>query len=857
MKTRYLLGALLASSCLVAPGLAAAQDAGEVEEVVITGQRASDRDSLEKKREATSASEIVSGGEAGKLPDQNVAESVRRLSGVSVATDKGEGRYLIIRGIEPNLANVTINAQTASAPEPESRNVKLDDIPSALIGSVQVVKSLTPDLDANAIAGQVDIKTVTAFDRNRTILNARAALGGFEITDENAYEGDLSAGTLFGPDKQFGVVVALNWSERPSDSEDVLSGGYFRPSPATPTSPEAPVEFDNRVYAPALRTRTGAVVNLDWRPTDNMSLYARVMYSKFDDNEERNRTRILMPTTLAAYGGTLTEEGGSFTSVAGARKLIRVRNEITDTTTIAVGGEFKIGESVLTIQATHNVATKEDPIRDEIEYRYNTGGGAGAISGTFDRQDGSQGRLTLSANAYDPNFYRLRNFKQVSREAEEKLNQFRIDYQMPLGVLGEDSYLKFGAKWLDRDKYTDATGEVFTYTGPTNTLVGEEGQTFGNTFGGRIPAGPSISYDKVNAFFKANPGQFSSNLGDRIIETLGSDYQVQETITAAYLMANLDFGDISIIPGVRVEQTEGDTRAIAVGTPTTTLNDTFNRFGSYSYTDVFPGLNMKWEVSDNILVRAAITTAIGRPEYVQLAPTVEYDTSGPVPVIAVGNPNLKPQESLNLDASLDFYFDEGGFSIGVFHKQIDNPIFASELTGQTGTFGGVAIVNGTVNSFQNGTEAEVTGLELNYQQPFTFLPGALDGLGVNLNATFLDGKLKVPGRTKETSLPKQSDMLFSAQVYYEKYGFSARVAYTYRSAYIDELGADASNDLYFDEVQTLGVKLGYKVTKQFEVFAEGNNLNDETDYYFYGNRSRFAEAETYGRSWRIGLSYTY
>jgi outer membrane receptor for ferrienterochelin and colicin len=87
-----------------------------VEEVVVTGQRASDRDSLLKKRDAVSAVEVVSANDVGKLPDQNVAEAVRRLSGVSVATDKGEGRYLIIRGIEPNLANVTINNQTASAP---------------------------------------------------------------------------------------------------------------------------------------------------------------------------------------------------------------------------------------------------------------------------------------------------------------------------------------------------------------------------------------------------------------------------------------------------------------------------------------------------------------------------------------------------------------------------------------------------------------------------------------------------------------------------------------------------------------------------------------------------------------------
>lgn len=849
MKSKHLVGVLLLSSCLVAPGVALAQDQGsEVEEVVITGQRATDRDSLEKKREATSASEIVSGGEAGKLPDQNVAESVRRLSGVSVATDKGEGRYLIIRGIEPNLANVTINSQTASAPEPESRNVKLDDIPSALIGSVQVVKSLTPDLDANAIAGQVDIKTLTAFDRNRTIFNVRGGLGGFEITDEYSYEGDLSAGTLFGPDKQFGVVVALNWSERPSDSEDVLSGGRM-----TVSGVDLPVETDNRVYTPALRTRTGAVLNLDWRPTDDIKAYGRVMYSKFDDDEARNRTRFFLPTSAAAYT-SLSEDGGTFTTGASARKLIRQRQEITDTLTIAVGGEFNIGENLLTIQATHNLATKKDPIRDEIEYRYNTGGGAGQITGSFGKTRGLPGDFTLSANAYNPSFYRLRSFKQVSREAEEDLNQVRIDYQMPF-ALGENSYLKFGAKWLDRDKFTNATGQVFSYTGPTETLAGEAGETYGDTFNGRFLAGPSISYQKVNALFRANPGLFTNSLSDQIIETLGSDYQVQETITAAYLMANLDFGAISVIPGIRVEQTEGETRAIAV-TPTATLNDTYNRFGSYSYTDVFPGLNLKWEVSESILVRGAITTAIGRPEYFQLAPTVEYSASDNE--VTVGNPDLEPQKALNFDASLEYYFpDEGGFSIGIFHKKIDNPIFASTLLNQTGTFGGVPIVNGDVFSYQNGTEAEVTGLELNFQKPLTFLPGALDGFGINLNATFLDGKLKVPGRTKETSLPKQSDFLFSAQIYYEKYGFSARLAYTHRSEYIDELGGAAADDLYFDANDTFGVKFGYKFTKQLEVFAEGNNLNDETDYYYYGKASRFAEAETYGRSWRVGLSFTY
>ncbi|MDO9472733.1 MAG: TonB-dependent receptor [Caulobacter sp.] len=849
MKTRGLLSALLMSSCLVAPAVVVAQEI-EVEEVVVTGQRASDRDSLQKKREATSASEVVSGGEVGKLPDQNVAESVRRLSGVSVATDKGEGRYLIIRGIEPNLANVTINSQTASAPEPESRNVKLDDIPSALIGSVTVIKSLTPDLDANAIAGQVDISTLTAFDRNRTIFNLRGAAGFYDLTDTRAYEADISAGGLFGPDRQFGVVMALNYSERPSESQDLLSGGRM-----TVGGVDLPVELDSRVYSPAVRTRTGAVLNLDWRPSDDVKLYARAMYSKFDDNETRNRFRFFLPTGLGSYT-SLSEDGGAFNTGASARRLVRKRNEITDTTTLAVGGDFNVGPGILTIQATNALATKKDPIRDEIEYRYNTGGGAGQITGTFGDTSNIPGAFTFSPNATNPEFYRLRSFKQVEREAEEDLNQIRVDYRLPLGILGEDSYFKFGAKWLDRDKFTDATGRVYSYTGPVNTLTGETTQTFGPTFSGRFPFGPAINYNSVNTFYLANPGLFSNSADDELVETLGGDFRVKETITAAYAMANLDFGPISIIPGVRVERTEGQTKAIAV-TPTSTVNDTYNQFGSYSYTDVFPGLNLKWEVSDTLLIRAAITTAIGRPEYSQLAPTIEVSVGDNE--VTMGNPDLEPQKALNLDFSMEYYFrGEGGFGLGLFHKKIDNPIFESVST-ESGTYGGIPLVGADVFSFQNGTEAEVSGLELNFQKPFTFLPGALDGFGVNLNATFLSGKLAVPGRTKDTSLPKQSDRLISAQVYYEKYGFQARLAYTYRSAYLDELNtSDTSgdSDIYFGENTTLSMKVAYRF-KDIEVFAEGNNLNDETDYYYYGRESRFAEAERYGPSFRVGIGYTY
>lgn len=219
--------------------------AGDVSggEIVVTGQRAAERRALQAKRSSNFIQDTLNANDVGKLPDQNVAEAVRRLPGISVANDQGEGRYVIIRGVNPNLANVTVNGQTAPAPEPESRQVKLDDIPSSLIGSVTVVKSLTPDRDANAIAGQVDINTLTAFDRTKAFANARIVSGYNTLNSRSPYEGDVTAGTRFGPDKTFGVVLSGNYSSRPIESENLQGSSNW----GTPTGASRALPDDYRI----------------------------------------------------------------------------------------------------------------------------------------------------------------------------------------------------------------------------------------------------------------------------------------------------------------------------------------------------------------------------------------------------------------------------------------------------------------------------------------------------------------------------------------------------------------------------------------------------------------------------------
>lgn len=879
-RNHMILRAIWMSSGLLAPGTAWSQtsppstqnvpppedeeasDDQQSDDIVVTGQRASDRASLQAKRAADNTTEVVSADDAGKLPDQNVAEAARRLTGVSVATDKGEGRYILIRGIEPNLANVTINNQTASAPEPESRNVKLDDIPSGLIGSVTVVKTLTPDLDANAIAGQVDISTVSAFDRNRFFVSAKGVAGFYEDSDREAREASFGLGDVFGKDNQFGAVFAVNFSRRPSYSEDVLAG-----SRQLVNAIDLPAELDQRIYDPAIRTRKGALLNLDWQPSEGVRLHARGLYSEFADREIRNRFRFFFPadnnvantTALPPGYAALDGSGGTINSTT-ARRLLRKRQEITRTTTLSLGGEFDIGNGQISIEGTHADSSKKDPIRDEVEYRAAASTGVGA---SFLIGDELLDSMIVNAATLNPANYRLNNYRQVSRLAGEKLDQLRVDFRLDLESLGDGSSIQVGAKYLTRDRFQDQTGRTFAATGAaTNrTIANDLAPSTDLTFDGRYSFGPTIDMGSAQTFVFRNPGLFTVNATDQISQSTAADYKVKETVTAGYAMATIKSGGLTAIPGFRIEHTKGETQAIVFRAGVTTLNSTFDSFGEYSYTDVFPGVNLKYQFNDRLIGRAAVTTAIGRPPFVNLAPTVTVDVASNT--VTQGNANLLPQKALNLDAALEYYFPgEGGISVSVFHKRIKHPIFATTATGQTGTFGGVALTNAIVNSFGNGDKGTLTGVELSLQKPFTFLPSPLDGFGINANLTLTQSDLKVPGRTMKTPLVGQADTIASVQLYYEKYGISARLAYSYHSAYLDTDGglnvADPTglSDGYFGKLSTIDARIGYRITDNVEIFAEGTNLTDAEDYYFFATPDRFREAEKYGRSLRAGVTLT-
>ncbi|WP_162125740.1 TonB-dependent receptor [Pseudoxanthomonas wuyuanensis] len=843
------------SNLAIVPGYALAQDATvppvesgditQLETVEVTGRRAAERAAVDDKRYADGQVDAIRSDDVGRLPDQNVAEAVRRLPGVTSVNDQGEGRYLTVRGISPELLNVTLNGQTAAAPEPDGRQVKLDDIPSSLIGAVTVSKTLTPDMDANAIAGQVNIETLSAFDRKRTFGTARAAYGYNDINSEHPFEYDGSFGTLFGTDKQFGMVLAINHSDRKLGTQNVQNTGDW----IEVDGQMVPEGIDLRQYN-THRQRSGAVANFEWRPNDHTKAFLRLLYSKYEDSETRDRFGIEFDedgiSPESATAGTFTD-GEAF-------RALRTRAENTSTFTASTGAEFRFDDSKLTLEATYSRADKRDPHRDEWGFVQEDISGSYLLGGDLYTVT-PDGEAAYDASLYEPDFY-----EPESRKAVEDLFQLRADYLLPLEI-GDGSDLQFGMKYTHRKKTNDANGEVWEYDDGDLVLADVSGSPLRSIFGGRYRFGPTIDGGAANAYFNANTGEFEEDEDGTLSTSLAADYLIKEKITAAYVMGRLRFGDLTIIPGVRVERTEGDYAANSFELGEASLDQDFNTFGKRSYTDWFPGVNFRYDVGENLVFRAAATRAIGRPNYESLAPFVEIeDAQGSEPEVTMGNPALEPLYSTNLDMSAEYYVgNRGVLAAAVFYKKIKNPIYEVTLSGQDGNFGGVDLINAEVGTWTNADEATVKGLELNAQYELSFLPSPFDGFNISGNITFVDSEASgLPSRTDAVPLINQADRVASAQLSYEKYGFSARLAYTYRSSALDEANEeDPEGDIYLDDFKQWDLKFSYAFSPRFTVFLEGSNLNDAAMRTYVGHRNRLGEKEIYGWSARMGVQLTF
>ncbi|WGM38504.1 TonB-dependent receptor [Caulobacter sp. NIBR1757] len=825
---------------------------GLVDSVLVVGQRGNLNSAVQRQKSADGIESVLTRDAVGAFPDQNVAESLRRLPGVNILNDQGEGRFVSVRGLDPNLNSASINGARVPAPEADVRSVALDVIPSELIESIEVKKTLTPDQDADTIGASIDIKTTSGFDRRKDFYSVTVEGSYNDLNGEWSPKASVDISKTFGD--RLGISGGLSYYKRSFSTDNVEMEDWEETGGIVAAKTVQYRDYDVE------RTRIGGSLSLDFRLTDNTDIYARFLHSKFEDQEYRNRLIFEMEgDPISASGDTVTfrSNEGRITAI----RDLKDRYEVQTITSLVSGGRTYAGPWEFNYSVSWSMADeKEDGSIDPIRWRQRFTGSSLAVDFDYSNREKPKYAVTTGlTNFLNPARYSLYRVEETDKsDSEERESNWKFDIKREFQLGSGQFDLQAGAKLRLREKTYDL--DINYYTGYTGGLT--LAPFLGDQSYNLADIEPTPSRGAPAKFFHENRSNFVKSALDTLFESSVADYNVKEDIYAAYLLGRYEAGPVRVVGGVRVERTEltaagslvelveggGTHNGVVLADDTVFVSPLTNRI---DYTDVLPSLTVRFEATDNLLIRGGFFKSVVRPRVGQIAPRfiVEESDAGERDG-EFGNPELDPYRAWNFDLSAEWYFaKEGVLSAGIFYKEIKDFIVDAEFN--NGVFNSVAYDKAIIPI--NGDTATVFGVEFNYQHALTFLPGLLDGTIVGFNYTYTDAEGDVLGRT--IPLPSASKNTYNATIGYEKGPVSFRFAATYRDKYLDELGSDAETDRWVKDHIQYDVSAKYRITDHAQAFIEFVNLGD-APYVAYQNGpdgKRLLQYEEYSWTAKTGI----
>ena len=382
----------------------------------------------------------------------------------------------------------------------------------------------------------------------------------------------------------------------------------------------------------------------------------------------------------------------------------------------------------------------------------------------------------------------------------------------------------------------------------------------------------NVSPDNDDSF---NGGETFTFSQSRYVRTsVLNSYTTDEDVYALYLMGEVDIGKLHLIAGVRWESTDltFNPNRLIDQDGDATLSNVEKFTGSRKYDQLFPSIVARYNFTDNLILRAAYTTGIARPGIGNYTGTITISSTDNE--VTAGNPNLLPALADNFDLSLEYYSKSiGVLSVGIFHKSIDNFIFGSRrIIPGSSVIGGILLdpidpdSQWSFDSTFNAGTAKLTGVEFAFSQQFSFLPSPWDGIGISANATFIDGEVTgipdfVSDRSSLTFVPGQSEgqgqvgQVLDLQVYYEKYGWTLRLALHSNGSAVNNVGGDAFSDEFIEDDFNVSMSVSHQITERFRWFVNFVNIADTPKVFFAGNRTLPIELEFSGWSVMGGVKF--
>ena len=842
---------------------------------------------LSQQRSANNIKNIVSSDMIERFPDQNVADAIQRLPAVALETDHGEGRYVQIRGAEAQLNTTTLNGIRIPSPEDTERTVSLDVIPSFLLGSIELVKALTPDMDGDAIGGSVNLITKNGFDYDGRTMNLKVAGGQRTMRGKNTTMAAFNyADQLM--DNKLGLIIStsyenndmhtdnieMEWDDKYEYVTDVVDDEEEETFVVEEKDGKILTDVQLRNYNLA-RERMGITGNLDYKLNENSKFYLRSMWNRYTDWEERDRMRYRFDKSVDEEepgSGYDPAKDGLAVNLARIERDLKSRTSISYINSYTLGGEHQFGnidvDYSYTISHAEELRTPSTNITFVVkdvnwDYEYSDehyptmSNFTDDDGGSFDPDDASNYELD-EIELLGKYFPSAKNPDGNLATDDDQIMALNVSMDLSVGPLS--GKVKAGVKMSSKEKVSDRTGnELWGWDGDDDIeMTGFKKDLDGEDFlDGNYTHIVGIDVDKIHDHMKDNIDSYERFpvYEDVFFET----WNAKEDLTAFYGMADMRMGKINIIAGARMENTateytswNGDIAEIedAEGTYEESLALLTAVTSKSDHSVALPMFHVKYGINNNMFARLAYTESMARSNYGSLVPFVLAEDEE----AEAGNPDLVPAHSKNIDLMLEYYAGPLGIvSFGYFTKDIADYFYVGVM--ENYTLQGKTYEE--VKMPQNGENATLSGWEFNIQQQLSFLPGPLSGLGVYANYTSTTSEAYYGSDRDKTTLPGQAGNTGNFSLSYETKKLSARFSYALSDQYIVEVGDDADEDIYYEPANRIDISLSYDPMDNLTILADLMNVNNAPLGYFQGSSSTPIQRELYGPSFRVGLQYDF
>lgn len=874
------------------------EDVHTIDDVTVVGIRSSFAKAEKAKRNADKVVDGISSEDIGKLPDPNIAEALQRVTGVQIQRENASGAYVSIRGLDPTFTKVTVNGQSQTAARSRSGETgfNLSVLGSSIASALEVVKSPTADMEEGGVGGTVNIKKLRPFDigQNKGTIGIKPT---YEVNAESVNPRvDMFYNRMI--NDKWGISASAYYYDR--DFERTRVRGESSPEGLELNGQDVYIQDRLRPRLNRDNEKNLSISStLQFKASERFNAYADVTYGVVDGYDTRFDADIRVRTSHVASSAVANETGFiNDMPVTGFRSLGfgGFSNNTNDKVfSFATGFDYDLSENTnLKVEAARSFNKK---INDDLP---GVGGsillGDGSFDPTPDDENDVIARIRFGQPegtgilfediAGIPDFSNINNYTfgttigSNGTLEKTRAEEYSVRFDLETKLNGNFfSSLKYGAKYTVRTEEENnirraPNNREILPTNMQNYLVPVT--EYQDILPGFMYYGINVRPIVKDVF--SDPSKYTATT-----DGAGDDFYAQRKITAGYGMLSFKNNKWRGNVGVRVVNTNTETRGWAAFGGDRRLE--FNPDGSVSgyevqvaeknYTDFLPSLNLVYNVSDDLIARFAAGRVMRRPEIREMTPFFEIGTdrdelSQDIIIDPentdgeAGNPELDPFTANQFDLSLEYYIKGGGMiTAGAFYKDVDNfitgdilPRAVSVIDPQTGQ---PLDLMANVATYINGGGAVVRGVELAYQQPFTFLPGVLSGLGTAVNYTLTDSETE---ETKQ-SLDGTSKHSLNATIYYERLNWGMRVAHNYRDRY--RTGSGGGRQIrkaqgFWDASAYYALLKGkLKATVNFVNFVDRPFLEDTFTSTHEGefNGDNFSDYELSGRQIIFGLTYTF